>query len=504
MQIRGKFIAKLLLIIVSTFQFLYAVGVTATVSNTEVVQGNPIKLHLVATGDDVEFPRIVEVNKAQILGRHKGQSSSHSYNNGNFESKYTTTLSLTFIPEKSMTIPSYTVKIDGSEYQTDPIAIKVIKASAVKSSNNRKFFLTMKTNKSSVVVGEAFVVTVYFSLQNGIRLSDNPQYTKPRFEGFFVKEVPQEQPYREGNYQVTKIQYVLTPQTKGKFTLDGASAKIGLADTSRRDMFGRFFGTNWTPIASNTLNIEVKEQPVETDLVGDFTLKSNLDQNSVKANKPVNLTITIKGEGSLEDFKFPNYEIDGVTIYSDEAKVESRLVKGMLESSATKSFVFISEEDFEIPAHDISVYNIKTSKVSHLHIPSYTVKVAPQKSLSSVTHSTDTKGHVQSNLNQKPLVKEKVVTKIVEQKSVAWWMLVLAFVLGMFSMYLLQYLLQHKGKRRQNPFKESEALKILYAHISNDARAEEMVRKLYAKKNGDKSITIDKKLLKQLVEKYKK
>jgi len=269
-------------------------------------------------------------------------------------------------------------------------------------------------------------------------------------------------------------------------------------------MFGRFFGTNWTPIASNTLNIEVKEQPVETDLVGDFTLKSNLDQNSVKANKPVNLTITIKGEGSLEDFKFPNYEIDGVTIYSDEAKVESRLVKGVLESSATKSFVFISEEDFEIPEHNISVYNIKTSKVSHLHIPSYTVKVTPQKSLSAITHSTDTKGHVQSNLNQQPLVKEKVVTKIVEQKSVAWWMLVLAFVLGMSSMYLLQYLLQHKGKRRQNPFKESEALKILYAHISNDAKAEEMVRKLYAKKNGDKSITIDKKLLKQLVEKYKK
>jgi hypothetical protein len=295
----------------------------------------------------------------------------------------------------------------------------------------------------------------------------------------------------------------LTPQTKGTFTLEGASAKVGLADTSRRDMFGRFFGINWTPIASNSVKIEVKEKPEETDLVGDFTLKSNIDKNSVNANTPVNLTITIKGEGSLEDFEFLNYEIDGVTIYSDEAKVESHLVKGVLESSVTKSFAFISDGDFEIPTQDISVYNVKTSKVSHLKIPSYRIKVEPKKSVSSIKNSTDAKGVVQSNLKQDPLLKEKVVTKIVEEKSVEWWMLVLVFILGMLSMYVLQYLLQHKGKRRQNPFKESEALKILYAHISNDNKAEEMVRQLYAKKNGDKSIIIDKKLLKQLVEKYK-
>ncbi len=71
-------------------------------------------------------------------------------------------------------------------------------------------------------------------------------------------------------------------------------------------------------------------------------------------------------------------------------------------------------------------------------------------------------------------------------------------------MYIgLKWIPKWKFGRTQSPFKESEALKILYAHMSEDAEAETMVRKLYAKKNGDKSVIIDKKVLKTLVEKYK-
>jgi hypothetical protein len=38
--------------------------------------------------------------------------------------------------------------------------------------------------------------------------------------------------------------------------------------------------------------------------------------------------------------------------------------------------------------------------------------------------------------------------------------------------------------------------------MSEDPEVEAMVRKLYAKKNGDKSVIIDKKELRALVEKY--
>ena len=97
--------------------------------------------------------------------------------------------------------------------------------------------------------------------------------------------------------------------------------------------------------------------------------------------------------------------------------------------------------------------------------------------------------------------KEVIVEKEVEVKSVAWWMLAVAFALGALFMFSVKKLPKFKS-RTANPYKESEALKILYAHMSEAPEIEAMVRKLYAKKNGDKSVVIDKKELKALVERF--
>jgi hypothetical protein len=69
-------------------------------------------------------------------------------------------------------------------------------------------------------------------------------------------------------------------------------------------------------------------------------------------------------------------------------------------------------------------------------------------------------------------------------------------------MFVLRWLPSLRG-RNTSHYKESEALKILYGHMSEDAQIEEMVRKLYARKNGDKDVQIDKKVLKEMVERFR-
>ncbi len=502
MRNHGSLMGGIIFLLVSTFQLLSAASVEATLANTEVVQGNMAQLRIVATGNRAEFPNITEVGGSQILGRHQGQSTSFTYINGKSENTHTTVLTLTFAPQQDMTIPSYSVTIDGTVYKTEPIKLKVIKSNAPQVAQSDKFSLLMRADKKSVIVGEPLIATVFFSLQNGVRLSENPQYKKPEFKGFFVKEVEQGQPYNEGNRQVTELKYILTPQSEGNFTLEPATAKIGIADTNRRDIFGSFFGTIWTPIASNTVHIEVKKKPQDTDLVGSFTIESNIDNENVKANKPVNLTVKIEGEGSLEDFELPNYEIDGVTVYSDDAKIESHLLEGKLHSTFTKSFAFISGDDFDIAAQSISVYDIKKDTIENLEIPAYKIKVKANKIAPSVSNTLDS-GVVQTDLKPAQPAQNSISDKETEMKSIAWWMLVAAFMLGILVMYLFRYLPTGKWMNTKNPFKESEAMKILYAHMSEDLEAEKMVRKLYAKKNGNTSVVIDKKALKALVEKYK-
>ena len=503
MQNHGRLMGKIILIFIATFQFLWSASVEATVSNTQVVQGNMVQLHIIATGNRASFPNIREIGGAKILGRHQSQENTFSYVNGKVSMGHTTNLTLTFAPQKDMTIPSFSVNIDGAVYKTEPIKLKITKSNAPQVANSNKFSLLMRTEKKSVMEGEPFIVTVFFSLQNGVRLSENPQYTKPEFKGFFVKDIEQEKAYREGNRQVTELRYMLTPKSEGNFTLLPATAKIGIADTSRRDMFGRFFGTVWTPISSNKVDIEVKKKPQDTDLVGNFTIESNIDKQSVKANKPVNLTVKISGEGNLEDFEFSTYEIDGVTIYSDDAKVESSLGGGKLRSTFTKSFVFISDRDFSIPSRSFSVYDIEKKKITSLEIKSYDIKVEGIKAVTQVHTDKPASASVpkKEKVTADKSLEDKVKTEVL--KTAAWWMLAVAFLLGALMMYIwIKWISRWKLGGGKSPFKESEALKILYAHMSEDADAEAMVRKLYAKKNGDKSIIIDKKELKALVEKY--
>jgi hypothetical protein len=488
----------------SLFTLANANGVEATVSNTEIVAGNMAQLKIKAIGNRAAFPNITEIGGAKVLGRHENQNNSFTYINGEMKSERSTILVLTFAPQKDMTIPSYAVNIDGTVYKTKPIDLKVVKSNVPTAGSNSKFSLQLRTDKKSVVVGEPFLVTVYFSLQNGIRLSENPQYNKPEFKGFFSKEIGEDKNYREGKRQVTELRYILTPKAEGNYTLGPATAKIGVADRSRRDMFGRFFGTNWHPIVSNALDIEVKGKVQDTDLVGDISLESSIDKQEVKANKPVNLTVKMSGEGSLEDFEFPAYEIDGVTIYSDDAKITTDLHGNSIKSSYVKSFAFIADHDFIIPARSISVYDIKTQTVKQLKVPEYKVSIKGNTSVvASVPKVPKAQsGKVQTNLEVpvKSMLDGEEAVVVDDVTPASWWMIALAFVSGLLVMSLVKMLPKLKRGKRYQSYKESDALKILYPHINESKALEAMVRKLYAKKAGNKEIIIDKKELNMLID----
>ena len=492
-------LGKVLVIIAVSFQYLWSASVEATVSSMEVVSGNAVQLRIIATGDNVKFPDIQTIDGYNVQGTHTGNSSSYSYINGSMRSQHSTTKTLTFFPTKNMTIPSYEVEIEGKVYTTNPIAITLVKSNAPTGQNNDMFSLQMRANKNRVMVGESLMVTVYFSLKKGVRLSQEVQYTPPAFPGFIVADGAEQNAYIKGNYQVQEVRYILTPQAEGNFTATPAHAKVGVADRSRRDIFGMSFGTKWKQMASNSLEIEVLPQEIESDLVGDFTVDATIDAQEVKANKPVNLTVKIEGKGNLESFEFPKYEVDGVTVYSDEAKIETKVVDGELHSSYSKSFAFISEEDFVIPARSFSVLTPNDHQIKALDVNAYDIKIKKRPSSAVNTH---TNGVVQTNMTQAVETKEVTVEKQVEVKSVAWWMLAASFGLGMLFMFVLRWL---PGLKRGtvSPYKESEALKILYGHMSEDSEIEEMVRKLYARKNGDKSVEIDKKVLKEMVERFR-
>jgi len=486
-------LGRVFIMIVLGFGLAYAESVTATVNTQEVVKGNPVQLRLKAIGASAAFPNIHDIDGAMVTNSGTSKQSSMQITINGMKNETSTVKKYIFVPEHNMTIPAYVVRIGDKQYATKPIEIKVVASHAPKIQQNEKFSFQLKSDTHDVKVGESFVVTVYMSVSKalqGVKVSD---YTGPSASAFFVKEINGQKEYEENGYTIIEKQYIVTPKKEGNFTISPASAKLGQADWTRQDIFGRP-GMRWSAVASNSLDVQVKALQVDADLIGDFTLDADIDAQQVKANKPVNLTVHIKGTGNLEDFEFPKYEIDGVTVYSDEAKVESHVEGQALVSSYSKTFAFISDHDFVIPQREISMYTPKSDINKTLEVPEYEVTVEGNKAL-SVASAPQNKAD--NTMPSEP----QVIRKEVQVEHTSWWMLVLAFVLGVLVMYLTRFLPKlWEGKEKRH--KTSDALKILYAHMSEDKSVEEMVRKLYAKKNGDKSVNIDKKELKDMLKRY--
>jgi len=485
------------LVLVLSMDFVNAASVKAMVDTVEVVKGNPVTLRIKAIGDNAIFPEIKSIANAPITGTSTSQSRNLSIVNGSMSTEQSVTKIIQFSPEENMTIPAYTINIEGKEYQTQSIDIKVVNSQDNALHGDEIFSLSMQANKTKVMMGELFIVTVYFSLKEGVRLSQNVQYNAPNLSDFITTDVSEQKTYRKGNYQVQEIRYIVTPQKEGNFTISPAQAKIGLPDRSRRDIFGLSYATKWMQSMSNSLEVEVLPLDEEADLIGDFTVDTSIDKKVVKSNKPANFTLKIEGKGSLEGFEFPKYEIDGVTVYSDEAKIETKIIDGDIYSTYTKSFAFISDNDFTIPAREITVYSPSKKEKQILEVKGFTIEIEGSKEEALPTLITSP-----TSINLDENETTKVTTKEVKIKNTAWWMLVLAFIFGMLAMYLIKSAPKWFKSDEKN-YKEKDALKILYGHIGEDKEVEGMVRKLYAKKNGDKSVQIDKKVLKDMLERFR-
>ena len=486
-------IQRLLVLILVLSAFVYAnegpVGAKAVVSNKNILSGNIVKLHIRATGKMATFSTVKTIDGVKVLSQDERITNMHVYNNGVLQ-KECTIFTLTFAPQKDMTIPSYEVQIDGRVYKTKSIKLKMKDSTASNRKKSNIFSLKLRSDKKSVTTGEAFLATVTLSLQHKFIISKKLQYHRPKFEGFFVEQLGKGKSYDKGDYQVTELKYILTPHSEGNFTLGPAYAKIGLQDGSKRGLAHVVIDRKMFEKASNTLAVEVLPQTVMSDLVGTFTLDSKIDTQKVEAGKPVKFSIKLEGEGDLTRFDFPDYTLDGVTIYSDQAKIDIKVLDGKIHSRYSKEFVFISEESFTIPAQLFSMHDPKSGVLKELKIDSLDIEINQSNAatMSSKTSklSNDTKDR-EINLREK-----------IEAIPLSWWISIFSFVLGGILFYLLRYLPKHKRRS----YKESEALNILLPHISKDPEVEKMVQKLYAKVNGDTSVVIDKKTLKALIEDF--
>ena len=472
-------------------------GVKTSVDKDAVYSGDKVNFTISLEGNNPKFPNLNTIGGYGV----EGVSTSKSISIINGKTKSTTSRTYTFSPEKSLTIPSYKVSVNGKEYNTKEIKINVVKLSA--SKGNKDFSISMQMDKNNVFVGEPVKLDVKFKYRLNAK-ADKINITEPKIDNFWIKKSPKPTKSIEGDRVVMTYRYLIFPQKSGDFEIKPVLANVGTL--KKRDIGGNFFNDpffdafdqtiQWKKYISNKLFIHVKPLPNNLEVYGSFNIKASVDKRETKANKPVNLTIKIDGNGNIDDIKKFNLDIDNVVVYSDEPKVKSYQNGGIYGGVFTQKVALIGDSDFTIPALKFTYYDKNLKKVVTKETKPIKIKVKGGTKNKIVPKLTTNSTQIQST---------PTVTKVIQKEEISsqktYLYLFFGFLLGILVSFGYFKFNSRKRAKKEIPIinkikkskSDKELFELLLPYGEKDKYIKNILETLEENIYGNKKTKIDKK-----------
>jgi hypothetical protein len=352
--------------------YLIASDVKATLDRPLIYKGDSVVLSIEAEGSDIDFPMIDEISGFKVLGSSNSQNITSI--NGKMSQKFIQ--SYTFAPTKSIEIPSFEVEVDGKIMKTSPLKLRVESPKA--AGKNSSIQLEMKVSKRSSFVGEPITLDILFK-RDPNREFAKVEIAQPELDSFWAKKLPDTPSYSENGYIVQKYSYLLFPQEDGNFTIPATFAKLGIKIRQKRSMFNDpffddpfsndpFFSAfstssiKWQKLFSNEVNINVKPLPDKLELFGNFNIKAKVDKRAIPANKALNLTLIVDGEGNIEDIKKFSLDISNGVVYADEPIIKGVAKDGTYRGAFSQKIAIVADQNYTIPAFSLSYFDKKSGK----------------------------------------------------------------------------------------------------------------------------------------------
>ncbi len=434
-----------IIILISIFTTFSFGDVKASLNPPTIYQGGISNYIITADGNKIEFPKIDEIDGNPILGT----SSSESISMINTNIKRSISKTYSFRASKDVNISSFTVKVDGKEYRTEELKLKVLKPTA--SKNGSKFIVRLALDKNESYVGEPVNLAISFKSRIDAH-ADQIQLGEPKLENFWVKKKDKVDKSREKNYIVQTINYLIFPQKSGEYNIPATETLVGRVEHRRQQMGGffddPFFNSmtqqlNWQKVYSNSLKLNVKPLPNGLELYGDYRIESKVDTQKVSANKPVNLTLLVKGEGNIDDVKKFKLDIPNVIIYADEPKISSKEVNGLYQGEFKEKVALISDQNFTIPSFSLKYFDKKSKKVKTIKTEEIKIEVIGGKIGDRDSSSMEVS---KSQTIKSPTKVEKEIIIEKEDSYLKYLFLAVGFIFGVISISLLNYLTKKDRK----------------------------------------------------------
>ena len=361
---------------------------------------------------DMEIPSLKDF---QLLG---GPSTSSSTSiqiiNGKTTRsvQYVYTYYLRALKEGTFTIPPAKARYKGKTYESNSVTVEVISAGSSRQqpqaapgqSQPQKpdqtniqsaddVFVRLHVDKRSAYLGEQIIAWV--KIYTKIQLSGLTQgYKGPEFTGFYKQpvEIPQltnleaENVNGEIYYTGTIQKVVLYPQKTGEITIEPFDLGVTIRQQVRsrsRSFFDDFFGPTVQDIprslTSKAVKIRVKPLPAKpqsfTGAVGNFSLQSSVDKNTLRTNEALTYKVTITGKGNIKLVDEPNVSFPP-NIEQFEPKT---VVNQTNELSGNKTFEYVLipryAGEYKIPPFEFTYFDPVKGRFIALMSEEYAINV---------------------------------------------------------------------------------------------------------------------------------
>jgi hypothetical protein len=388
--------------------FIFA-NVNFTLSSNKVAKGERVSFSIEATGNSITFPQIEKIGPYPVY--ITADRDEIVYSNNSITTKKVREYS--FKPEKNITIPELKIVVDGKEYRTKPAKIIVDKQAGAKIHEPVK--LEIISNKKELFVGEPVVVTIKLIVNANSKIA-KAQLEQPEFPNFWIKWLNNGTQRQVGNTIIQEYKLLAFPQKSGKLTIGPVRAQVAKAQKIGRgfgfddDFFNDFFQTfNWSSIKSNSLTLDVKPLPNNLELYGDFSISASVDKTKVQANKPVNLTIKVKGFGNIDDIKKFELNIPEAVVYSDEPKIKSYIQNGKYGGEFSQKVAIVADRNYTIPSITLEYFSAKEQKVKTIQTKPIAIEVIGGNKAAPAQIITSTPSQaIATPLKEKVVIKEKL------------------------------------------------------------------------------------------------
>lgn len=457
-----KRVKNILVILISLFCFIVADAAKVSMQvemprgKRGIGVGDTFWISVKLTDIDSKLSQPSNVPGAKLVYfSQTGRSSQSTIVNGNFSHTTSVTYTMTLKAEKEGNFKFGPLTVDGIKSNTVSYSIgkkdTSLSQSGGQSSSSQddqngpkfigkgddKLFLRANVSKTSAFEQEALVYTIkLYSSYAGVKFAGAT--SAPTFDGFVIEESKintiqmDYETYNGKTYATAEIaRYIIFPQTTGDLKVLGNTYTISVnSQEYYKDpdwghlTINRPVNLNVKP---NDLIVKVKPLPSPRPTnfsggVGEFEIKSELQNSKLKTNHAASIVYSISGSGNLKYLKLPDLN----NIFPSQLEVYSPSVKENIAVNSNNtvgdisfdySFMPLEEGEYAIPSVELVYFNPSTGKYETKQAKGYNVEVTKGE----VSSKSQKKDRLVYNTKLEDVGVNKSSTKLIVD-SLSYWL----------------------------------------------------------------------------------